>query len=76
MTSSTHPTTTKTEALEYFMRLSIDDVRVRAADQLWSWGSSWTGLLRLMERKDYGYVRDIGADAAAAWAGQLGLLRR
>jgi hypothetical protein len=81
-TSSSRPTTTKTDArdadaLMHFLRMSVDDVRARATRELEHvGGSTWAGLLRLMERRRYGYVYEIGATAAESWAIQLALVRR
>ena len=36
-------------------------------------GRTWQGLLHLMEHKGYGQVRDMGEEAAVAWARHLGV---
>jgi hypothetical protein len=64
------------DALEHFLRLSVDDVRMRAAGHTWTGGSTWGGLLRLMERKGYDQVHELGTAAATAWAVQLAVVRR
>jgi hypothetical protein len=63
-------------ALEHFLRLSVQDVRVRAGDLTWTGGTTWAGLLRLMERKGYEQVHELGEAAATAWAVQLTIVRR
>jgi hypothetical protein len=63
-------------ALEHFLRLSIEDVRERARDQSWQTGGTWSGLLRLMERKGYDRVNELGTAAAVAWAVQLTIVPR
>jgi hypothetical protein len=63
-------------AFEYFLRLSVEDVRSRARDEVrWSGGGTWSGLLRLMERRGYEQVVELGAAAARAWATQLAIVR-
>jgi hypothetical protein len=64
------------DALERFLCLSLEDVRVRAAGHTWTGGSTWAGLLRLMERKGFDQVHELGAAAATAWAVQLAIVRR
>ena len=64
-------------AFDYFLRLTVDDVRTRARNQVHlGGGGSWAGLLRLMERRGYGQVVELGAAAARAWAEQLAIVRR
>jgi hypothetical protein len=64
------------DALEHFLRLSADDVRVRADGRTWTGGTTWAGLLRLMERKGYDKVHELGMAAATLWAVQLTIVRR
>jgi hypothetical protein len=64
------------DALEHFLRLSLDDVRVRAEGDTFTGGTTWAGLLRLMERKGYDRVHELGTAAATAWAVQLAIVRR
>jgi hypothetical protein len=64
-------------AFEYFLRLTVDDVRSRARSEVhWSGGGTWSGLLRLMERRGYEQVVELGAAAARSWAEQLAIVRR
>src|SRR5262245_58278890 len=39
-------------------------------------GATWVGLSNLMERRGYHVVRDLGQDAARAWAAHLGVVQR
>jgi hypothetical protein len=36
-------------------------------------GATWDGLSKLMERRSYVVVNEIGLDAARAWAAHLGI---
>ncbi|HKD93872.1 MAG TPA: hypothetical protein VKB43_04090 [Gaiellaceae bacterium] len=63
------------EALDTFFNLRSEDVQ---AITKWSLrrsprGRTWQGLFHLMEQKGYGQVRDMGQEAAVAWARHLGV---
>ena len=38
-------------------------------------GATWVGLSNLMERRGYHVVRDLGQEAARAWATHLGVVQ-
>jgi len=66
------------EALAVFFDLDSEDVR---AITKWTLkrsprGRTWQGLFHLMDHKGYAHVRDMGAEAAVAWARHLGVTDR
>jgi hypothetical protein len=63
------------EALDTFFNLHSEDVQ---AITKWSLrrsprGRTWEGLFHLMEHKGYTHVREMGEEAAVAWARHLGV---
>jgi hypothetical protein len=63
------------EALHVFLDLNIEDVQ---AITKWTLtrsprGRTWQGLFHLMDQKGYTRVREMGEDAAVAWARHLGV---
>jgi len=63
------------EGLDTFFNLHSEDVQ---AISKWSLrrsprGRTWVGLLHLMEHKGYVHVREMGEEAAVAWARHLGV---
>jgi hypothetical protein len=63
------------EALDVFYDLQSEDVQaiVKWTLRRSPRGRTWEGLQRLMEQKGYTHVRDLGEEAAAAWARHLGI---
>lgn len=66
------------EALAIFLDLDSEDVHaiVRWTRKRSPRGRTWQGLERLMEHKGYGHVREMGEEAAVAWARHLGVTDR
>jgi hypothetical protein len=63
------------EAMHVFLDLDREDVRaiVKWTLKRSPRGRTWQGLHHLMEQKGYARVRDMGEDAAVAWARHLGV---
>jgi len=66
------------DPLQEFLSLTLPDVELAAATARSPVGRArmWEGLGNVMCRRGYWAVRELGEPAAAAWAGQLGVLRR
>jgi len=63
------------EALDTFFNLHSEDVQAITKRSLRRSprGRTWEGLFHLMEHKGYARVREMGEDAAVAWARHLGV---
>jgi hypothetical protein len=63
------------DALGVFLDLDNEDVQaiVKLTLKRSPRGRTWQGLLHLMDHKGYRQVRDMGEEAAVAWARHLGV---
>jgi len=63
------------EALNTFFNLHSEDVQAitKASLRRSPRGRTWEGLFHLMEHKGYAHVREMGEEAAVAWARHLGV---
>lgn len=63
------------EALGVFLDLDSEDVQaiVKWTLKRSPRGRTWQGLWHLMDHKGYGQVREMGEEAAVAWARHLGV---
>ena len=68
----------RVDPLEAFLSLTVADVERQAAAGRGSVTDArgWLSLARLMRRKEYEVVGELGVPAATSWAGHLGVVSR